>query len=457
MRVPWVSIGSLAILFLLCLPATGALGEGGVDPTLPDGVYEEDFPRPVAVMANQTFEEGGIQELEVTVSFNNFDKDVNITISLNIYRWGMFGTEKDLSDITGPLPEFVDHSISLIDGPMEQTWSNQTTIRVADTDTKFNPKVDVPDGGERGYYRVRVWIYWHDWDLNETIDAKSMGYFNGEQWRENLDLVRNEDGPIGANYLISEGGFTVVPRDFKYIQQPNKVPDFGDFTTPVIRPGETGKYNFTVTNRYDMEITDVTVTVEFYMWATIEDAKPIEDIEGPPPKVKGEGGPMYDLVISSIEPGASVPVMLTITTSGDTDKGTYFVRHHIVFTYNDTEFEMSSRGYFTWDQWEGFDYSNLYYQLDGSAGIVPDSSFSVKDPVPLWPLATLITLCVLFGALAVVFYLAEEHGDQYPRLKKGLQYWTGRWEQRKRLLQQRMDDLRGEDRETGDDVPDEDE
>jgi len=138
---------------------------------------------------------------------------------------------------------------------------------------------------------------------------------------------------------------------------------------------------------------------------------------------------MYDLVISSIEPGASVPVMLTITTSGDTDKGTYFVRHHIVFTYNDTEFEMSSRGYFTWDQWEGFDYSNLYYQLDGSAGIVPDSSFSVKDPVPLWPLATLITLCVLFGALAVVFYLAEEHGDQYPRLKKGLQYWTGRWEQ----------------------------
>ena len=71
--------------------------------------------------------------------------------------------------------------------------------------------------------------------------------------------------------------------------------------------------------------------------------------------------------------------------------------------------------------------------------------------MPLWPLATLIVLCVLFGALAVVFYLAEEHGDQYPRLKKGLQYWTGKWEQRKRLLQQRMDELRGEDWEKGDD------
>ena len=141
---------------------------------------------------------------------------------------------------------------------------------------------------------------------------------------------------------------------------------------------------------------------------------------------------------------------MVIGTEDDTLKGTYFVRHKITFTYlpeGDSlqqGFAMLSRGYYSSEQWEGFDYSNLYYQLDGSSGIIPDSSFSVKDPVPLWPLAALIGLCVLFGALAVVFYLAEEHGEQYPRLKKALQYWSGKFEQRRRLMQQRLDELRGE-------------
>jgi hypothetical protein len=435
---------------MLCFPAVGALGEGGVNPRMPDGLYDDSIARPVVKFQNQTFEEGGIHELDVSVSFENFDKDVNITINLEIYHWGTFGIEKDLSEISKPLPEFVDHAVNVNDGPKFQTWSNQTTIRVADVEVLFKPNVDVPEDGERGYYRVKVWIYWHDWAENQTINALSKGHFTNEEWRDNLDHVRDKEEPEDVNFLISEAGFTVVPKHFDHISAPNRVPDFGDFTTPVIRPGESGRYNFTVTNRYNMSMTAVVVTVEFYMWATIEDAKPIDEIEGPPPKVKGEGGPRIKVSLGTIESGGSKPVDLTITTSGDTDKGTYFVSHRIVFIYDGVEFAMSSRGHFTWDQWEGFDYSNLWYQLDGNAGIVPDSSFSVKDPVPLWPLATLIALCVLFGALAVVFYLAEEHGDQYPRLKKGLQTLTGRWAQRKRLMQQRMDELRGEDWEAED-------
>jgi hypothetical protein len=309
----------------------------------------------------------------------------------------------------------------------------------------IEPMVDVPQGGARGYYRVRVTLAWTEG--GGTKDAMSRGHFTEAEWQSNLDRVRDGEVPEGTDFLVSEGGFSLVPEHFNEVSQPNRVPDFGDFTTPVIRPGEEGRYNFTVTNRYDAAMTDVVVTIEFYMWATIEDAKPIERISGTPPKVKGEGDIKVTESLGTIEAGAKEEVAIFITTSGDTDKGTYFVRHSISFTYEGVDFTISSRGFFTWDQWEGFDYSNLYYQLDGSAGIVPDSSFSVKDPVPLWPLATLIALCVLFGALAVVFYLAEEHGDQYPRLKKGLQFWTGRWEQRKRLMQQRMDELRGEDRE----------
>jgi hypothetical protein len=426
----------------------GALGEGGVNPRVPFGLYDEEKFHIFIDFKNSTVEQGAEGELIIDVSYKggipNDTSAINAHITLEIYGWAKYGDE-------GPLPEgkpkfryFDAWANATIDRLTYEIWGDVPSN--SNGKLELRPLVVTDDVSDLGFYRVSIQMYWET-DSGIPRTARSMGTYGLGQWEESIELVRDGQKPIDADFLITEAGFNVVPEHFDVISAPNKVPDFGDFTTPVIRPGESGRYNFTVTNRYDEVITDVTVTVEFYMWATIEDAKPIEDIEGPPPKVKGEGGPLYDLVISSIEPGASVPVVLTITTSDDTDKGTYFVRHRIEFTYEGVEFQMSSRGYFTWDQWEGFDYSNLWYQLDGNAGIVPDSSFSVKDPVPLWPLATLIALCVLFGALAVVFYLAEEHGDQYPRLKKGLQRITGRWEQRKRLMHQRMEELRGEDRE----------
>jgi len=242
--------------------------------------------------------------------------------------------------------------------------------------------------------------------------------------------------------LLPEAGFTVAPPRFDYISRPNRVPDFGNFTTPVIRPGGEGTYNFTISNRYDADITDVRLEVSLYMWATLEESKAIADLKGPRPKFD-DGTTSTTIQLGTIAKGGRVEPALDIHTGDDTPKGTYFVRHRLTFTYMGETYNMSSRGFFTTPQWEGFDYGNLYYQLDVS-GIVPDSSISVKDPVPLWPLALLVGLCVFFGALAVVFYLAEEHGSEYPRLKKALQYWTGKLEQRRRLVQQRLDELRRE-------------
>ena len=441
MRVPWVPLGSLAVLLLLCLPATGALGEGGIDNNLPPDVYDISFPRPKVVFLNDTFEEGQTAILEVVVSFPNVERNVVVNVVLKLYGWGMYGEERSISEFDNP-PFFNDP----VDGnPL--LWANETIVAQA-KETSLYPEVNLSAEGTYGYYRVSVLL-----EIENGTTAKSMGYFTEQEWKDNIELVRSVKDPSGTDYIVSEGGFTLVPKHFTTVMQPNLVPDFGDFTTPVIRPGEKGKYNFTVTNRYDVPITGVLITVEFYMWATIEDAKPIEDLDGPPPLIEGEGHPFKVISLDSIAPGESKDVLVIIKTKEDTPKGTFFVRHRIEFVYEGETFIMASRGFFTWDQWEGFDYSNLYYQLRVS-GIVPDSSFSVKDPVPLWPLATLIVLCVLFGTLAVVFYLAEEHGDQYPRLKKGLQFWTGRWEQRKRLMQQRMDELRGKDWEKGDDRDD---
>lgn len=450
MRVPWVQLGSLAVLLMLCFPATGVLGEGGVDPRVSEGTYHAEMPGPVVEFRNETLEVDTNGSISVNLSYVGGSFNTDVVVTLELYGYALLGTEASWSELANPKPRFIIEDLGG-DGTSTASVYSRTVdpsaqrphMRVGVRVPWDEEMVKVP----RGYYRVSVLLEW------DSKTARSMGHFGVDDWKEALESVRQGGEPEGADFLVSEAGFSVVPDHFKYVSQPNKVPDFSNFSTPVVRPGETGSYGFLVTNRYDRPMGDVTVTIEFYMWATIEDSKPIEEIDGPPPKVKGEGGPAVTLELGDMEVGASVPVDIVITTSGDTDKGTYFVRHHIEFGYADTRFNMSSRGFFTFEQWEGFDYSNLYYQL-GVAGIVPDSSFSVKDPVPLWPLATLIVLCVLFGVLAVVFYLAEEHGDQYPRLKRGLQVLTGRWEERRRLLHQRVEELRGEDREGGPDEVD---
>ncbi|NIP36645.1 MAG: hypothetical protein GWN18_16870 [Thermoplasmata archaeon] len=443
MRVPWVPLRVLAVLLLLCLPAAGALGEGGVDPRVPSDLYGEDEFHPVVDFRNATLELDTSGELEVDVSYKGVltgMAEFEAELTFEIYGWAMFSEEEPLS---GEVPKFRFREGN--DTVESLVYTTTAVLPKADQKETVTVEVEVPATTRTGYYRVSVTMTWED-DSSRAFSARSMGTYLPGQWEESVSRVRDGQPPIGADFLVSEAGISAVPEGFKEVSQPNRVPDFGNFSTPVIRPGESGRFGFTVTNRYDVPMTDVQVTIEFYRWATIEDTEPIEDIEGTPPKVRGEGAPGVTLDLGDIAVGGSEPVEIVIVTSEDTDKGTYFVRHHIEFGHDGTRFQMSSRGHFTWEQWEGFDYSNLYYQL-GVSGIVPDSSFSVKDPVPLWPLATLIALCVLFGVLAVVFYLAEEHGDQYPRLKRGLQTITGRWEQRKRLLQQRMDELRREDRE----------
>jgi hypothetical protein len=301
--------------------------------------------------------------------------------------------------------------------------------------------VNVPSPVARlGYYRVRVELSWAEGNASRL--ARSMGHFGAADWAARVAEARRSAGAYDDPYLVSEGGFSVVPRHYNTVRTPNLVPELSDFTTPVIRPGDSGTYNFTVRNRYNVTITDVRVEVSVYMWATIEEARELSKVKDPVPRLEG-GGTSVTREFDEIAPKASVPVRVEITTTDDTLKGTYFVRHRVTFTYEGEAFRMDSRGYFTSEQWEGFDYSNLHYQL-GTAGVVPDSSFSVKDPVPLWPLATLVALCVLFGGLAVAFYLAEEHGERHPRLKKALQYWTGKLEQRRRLVKQRLDELRRE-------------
>jgi hypothetical protein len=231
------------------------------------------------------------------------------------------------------------------------------------------------------------------------------------------------------------------------LSAPNRVPDLSDFKTPQIVPGSSGTYQFTVRNRYNGTMENASLTVEIYKWATLEDAKDIGRISEPP-RISGGVRQNYSTPVFSLASNGTETIKVTISTSGQTPEGTYFVRQMVRFSYNGNELLMKSRGYFTSREWDNATTNvngtravgGINLTMLGVDGLLPDSSFSVKEPIPVWPLALLIGLTVFFGALALVFYLMEEKG--HPVLKKGFYKGAGKLKQTRRLTEQELRKLR---------------
>ncbi len=198
-----------------------------------------------------------------------------------------------------------------------------------------------------------------------------------------------------------------------YVSSPAHVPNFDNFTTPVIKPGEGGKFNFTVENRYVAPMYDVKLNIEIYMWATEEESKSINEIHDRP--IIAESGTIkYSINLGMINPKQKKAVVFHIKTTGSTPQGVYFVRFSIFFNYNDSLYKMWSPGYFPRDVWDNATKNhqlNLNYLSkylgDRVDGIVPDSSFSVKGDL-LWLLYILIGLTALVGIAALYSYYHEK-------------------------------------------------
>ena len=186
-----------------------------------------------------------------------------------------------------------------------------------------------------------------------------------------------------------------------------------NFHTPTIKPGESGKLSFTVENNYDAEMKNVFLTVEIYKYATEETLKNINEMSSPP--VFTNNAQKLIIYNESITAGDSIQISLQISTSKQTPQGTYLVRIKIEFNLNNIPYMMESTGYFS-------DEERMNYQLNethlpsGCSGIIPETSFTVREPIPLWPLYVLIGATVFFGALAVVFYMQDK--GTLPKLKR---------------------------------------
>ncbi|MBU2564717.1 MAG: hypothetical protein KJ655_00455, partial [Candidatus Thermoplasmatota archaeon] len=157
----------------------------------------------------------------------------------------------------------------------------------------------------------------------------------------------------------------------------------------------------------------VSLTVEIYKYVTEEKSKNISEISNPPVFANGETRTI--IYNNSIATGDSFPISLQISTSKETQQGTYLVKMKINFKFSGAAYMMESIGYFSEEE-------IMKYQLNTTnlpsecSGIIPETSFTVREPIPLWPLYVLIGATVFFGFLAAVFYMQDK--GKIPKLKR---------------------------------------
>ena len=232
-----------------------------------------------------------------------------------------------------------------------------------------------------------------------------------------------------------------------YVSHPGNIPDFHNFVTPQLEPGESEDFALDIYNRYGYSLDNVTIMAEIYHRADIDESEALDNIKSAerpyinkkcwkslPEGDKNCGdneGELVEYSIGTIETNTTIFLEFNIVTKENTKEGTYFVRFSMDFEYNGTARSMQSRGHWNMELWEEATTNvtegspgNINLEVLGVDGIIPDSSFGVKKPIPKWPLYALITLTIVFGGLFVIFYLEEE--GNYPELNKWLQKQRGK-------------------------------
>jgi len=242
-----------------------------------------------------------------------------------------------------------------------------------------------------------------------------------------------------------------------YVSHPGNIPDFHNFSTPQLEPGQEGDFTLDVHNRYGYSLDNVVIIAEIYHRADIDESESLDRISSNERPFVRETCWNQDEVencvetadarkatfnIGTIASNETILLEFEIVSKEDTKEGTYFVRFSMNFDYNSTSRVMQSRGHWSMEQWENATTNvtegspgNINLDVLGVDGIIPDSSFGIKKPIPQWPLYVLITLTIVFAGLSVIFYLEEE--GTYPELNKWLQKRRGKLNQLRLRLKYR--------------------
>lgn len=234
-------------------------------------------------------------------------------------------------------------------------------------------------------------------------------------------------------------------EDFGAVSKVNKL--IGVQQVPELAPGESGPFVFYFNSTYTNSIENVRLNASIYRYATIDESVAVDNSwPYAYPKFAETGTREWVWTAAAVAPGPPTRLNFTVVTAADSDamphgsvfsQSSYFVRFWLRFTANVsgnlTVFNMASRGFFTtaaWDQatsvnattpctppsCRGSPGFGVNLTMLGIDGILPDSVFGVKEPIPRWPFYLLIALAVFFLVLAFLFWVEENPGS-YPRIE----------------------------------------
>jgi hypothetical protein len=246
--------------------------------------------------------------------------------------------------------------------------------------------------------------------------------------------------------------FTAAADDPTRVDRVNKL--LSNFSTPQLAPGESGEFSFDVVNNNENNMTDVTLTMSIYMFATAEETTDVDDSWSTPLIRNSQEQtftfPPFELNGTLTENNTetlSVIIDTSVHTKrgGVFDQGAYFVRFWMEFTYDNgtgpQSYTLASRGHFMDQMWEDATNETNVENCDpaelkgeiclsylGVDGIIPDSSFGVKEPMPMWPFYALAFAAGFFLFLALMFHLEENPGT-WPWMERRWMRFRGLWRQ----------------------------
>lgn len=256
---------------------------------------------------------------------------------------------------------------------------------------------------------------------------------------------------LTASVFLIEKAPVVNAEDYTAPGKVNKL--FGNFTTPVIKPGESGILNFTIRNYYSTPLYKISLVAEIYFYATIETGKKLSEGFSNPPWFRTSGKQRIEQSwevwnVYAGQPYNQYYFSVGISTSRDTPEGTYFVRFFLTFyDPNGNIHIFKSRGCFTTEEWREAttnvsEYDRKYHggvniSKLGVDGILPDTSFTVSSGPNLILFFFLVALTIFFACLTVMFYLNETKG-MFPWLQHITYRWKGKFNQLRAVLEKRL-------------------
>src|SRR5437773_9910021 len=201
-----------------------------------------------------------------------------------------------------------------------------------------------------------------------------------------------------------------IAEDFAAVGKVNKL--IGVQETPELAPGESGRFVFYFNSTYTEPMRNVRLNASIYRYATIDESVPVDSAwPYAYPRIAETGTKEWVWTNATVASGSSRSLSFTVLTAPDNhdmphgtifSQSSYFLRFWLEFNGtvngNSTRFRMASPGFFTTEAWKratSANYTNpckppgcrgnVNLTVLGVDGILPDSAFGVKEPIPRWP------------------------------------------------------------------------